>query len=70
MTLVDLPGLIHSENKLQTAEDVEVIGKLVEKSVSNPRTIILSVISANNDYTNQIILSEWPQDIYPSGFVM
>lgn len=65
LTLVDLPGLIHSENKLQTAEDVEIIGKLVEKYVSNPRTTILPVISAKNDYANQIILSDCPQHIYP-----
>ena len=58
LTLVDLPGLIHSENKLQTAADVEVIGKLVEKYINNPRTIILPVISAKNDYANQIILKK------------
>ena len=58
LTLVDLPGLIHSENKLQTAHDVEVIGKLVEKYIGNPRTIILPVISAKNDYANQIILKK------------
>jgi hypothetical protein len=58
LTLVDLPGLIHSENKLQTATDVEVIGKLVEKYIDNSRTIILPVISAKNDYANQIILKK------------
>lgn len=58
LTLVDLPGLIHSENRLQTATDVEVIGKLVEKYIGNPRTIILAVISAKNDYANQIILKK------------
>jgi hypothetical protein len=58
LTLVDLPGLIHSENKLQTATDVEVIGKLVEKYIGNSRTIILPVISAKNDYANQIILTK------------
>lgn len=58
LTLVDLPGLIHSENKLQTATDVEVIGKLVEKYIGNLRTIILPVISAKNDYANQIILKK------------
>lgn len=58
LTLVDLPGLIHSENKMQTATDVEVISTLVEKYIGNSRTIILPVISAKNDYANQVILKK------------
>lgn len=57
LTLVDLPGLIHSENKSQSAEDVQVVSKLVEQYISNPRTIILPIISAMNDAANQIILN-------------
>jgi GTPase SAR1 family protein len=56
LTLVDLPGVIHSENKSQTAEDVQVISKLVDHYISNPRTIILAVVSAMNDAANQVIL--------------
>lgn len=56
LTLVDLPGLIHSENRSQTAEDVQIISKLVEQYISNPRTIILAVVSAMNDAANQVIL--------------
>ncbi|ERF73499.1 hypothetical protein EPUS_04122 [Endocarpon pusillum Z07020] len=56
LTLVDLPGLIHSENRSQTADDVEIISKLVEQYISNPRTIILAVVSAMNDAANQVIL--------------
>ena len=65
-TLVDLPGLIHSENKAQTKQDVELIHNLVEEYISNERTIILAVISAKNDYANQIIL-ERCQKIDKSG---
>lgn len=56
LTLVDLPGLIHAENKTQTADDVQVVSDLVQEYISNPRTIILAVVSAKNDYANQIIL--------------
>ncbi|OCL01429.1 hypothetical protein AOQ84DRAFT_306727 [Glonium stellatum] len=56
LTLVDLPGLIHSENKSQSKEDVRLIRSLVEEYISNERTIILAVVSAKNDYANQIIL--------------
>ncbi|KAF1981971.1 hypothetical protein K402DRAFT_215863 [Aulographum hederae CBS 113979] len=56
LTLVDLPGLIHSENKSQSKEDVELIRSLVGEYIENKRTIILAVVSAKNDYANQIIL--------------
>jgi hypothetical protein len=55
-TLVDIPGLIHATNKAQTETDKELILKLVKEYMKNPRTIILAVVSAKNDYANQIIL--------------
>ena len=56
LTIVDLPGLIHSENKLQTASDVQVVQNMVYEYMTNSRSIILAVISAKNDYANQIVL--------------
>ncbi|KAJ9655214.1 hypothetical protein H2201_008851 [Coniosporium apollinis] len=58
LTLVDLPGLIHSENKSQSKDDVQLIRSLVEEYIRSERTIILAVISAKNDYANQIILQD------------
>jgi hypothetical protein len=55
-TLIDLPGLIHSSNKSQSEEDVELIRSLVKSYISKQRTIMLAIISAKNDYANQIIL--------------
>jgi len=55
-TVVDLPGLIHAKNKPQSDSDIQLIRALVEEYISNERTIILAVISAKNDYANQIIL--------------
>lgn len=46
LTLVDLPGLIHSETKLQSKEDVRLVSELVQRYIENPRTIILAVVSA------------------------
>lgn len=65
-TLVDLPGLIHAKNKSQTEEDIALIRELVEEYIENPRTIILAVISAKNDYANQIIL-EHCRKVDPKG---
>ena len=56
LTLVDLPGLIHSENESQSFDDVKLVSEQVERYIAEPRTIILPIISAKNDYANQIIL--------------
>lgn len=43
LTIVDLPGLIHSHNKNQTEHVVNPVTNLVAKYIANPRSIILSV---------------------------
>lgn len=55
LTIVDLPGLIHSHNKRQTEHDVKLVTNLVAKYMANPRSIILAVVSAKNDFPNQIV---------------
>jgi hypothetical protein len=57
LTIVDLPGLIHSKNKDQTDEDVELIQRLVRNYMNNKRSIILAIVTAKNDLANQIVLS-------------
>ena len=91
LTLIDLPGLIHSENKSQSKEDVELIRNLVDVSaesycsilandrlvwsdanttcqdyIKEKRTIVMAVVSAKNDYANQIILKKC-RDVDPKG---
>ena len=53
LTTVDLPGLIHSENKLQSAADIQ---GMVYGYMTNRRSVILAVVSAKNDYANQMVL--------------
>ena len=55
LTLVDLPGLIHAESKQQSSSDVELVSSLVRKYMKSQRSIILAVVSAKNDYANQIV---------------
>ena len=57
LTIVDLPGMIHSESSSQTATDVRIVQSMVHEYMTNLRSIILAVISAKNDYANQIVLS-------------
>ena len=56
LTLVDLPGLIHSAIGQQTSQDVALVHNLVSGYLQNPRSIILAVVSAKSDAGNQIIL--------------
>ena len=56
LTIVDLPGLIHSETKQQSAADIDLVQDVVKSYMKEPRSIILAVVSAKNDYANQIVL--------------
>ncbi|OQO05252.1 hypothetical protein B0A48_09019 [Cryoendolithus antarcticus] len=56
LTLVDLPGLIHTPTKEQTREDVKLIHEMVSEYLEEKSTIMLAVVSAKNDYANQMIL--------------
>jgi hypothetical protein len=55
LTLVDLPGLFHASNKAQSEEDGAAIKSLVLSYMKRSRSIILAVVSAKNDYANQIV---------------
>lgn len=66
LTIVDLPGLIHSENKLQSVADVSLVSQMVRGYMKNPRSINLAVVSAKNDYANQIVL-KMARDVDPTG---
>lgn len=66
LTIVDLPGLIHSENKIQTTADVELVVAMARNYMQNSRSIILAVVSAKNDYANQIVL-KMAREFDPTG---
>jgi hypothetical protein len=51
---------------MQSDEDVKLIQDLVLEYMKNPRTIILAVITAKNDYANQIVLKHC-HSIDPAG---
>jgi hypothetical protein len=49
---VDLPGFIHN------GEEKQFVFDLVKEYMSNPRAIILAVITGNNDQSNQAVFDE------------
>lgn len=56
LTLVDIPGLIHSATKGVSDADVAMISEITDHYIKQPRTICLAVVSATNDAANQSIL--------------
>lgn len=57
LTLVDLPGLYQAGSKSQSDADARVVTSLVSSYMENERSIILAVVSAKNDFNNQVITS-------------
>ncbi|KAH2369449.1 hypothetical protein KXW57_004350 [Aspergillus fumigatus] len=57
LTLVDLPGLYYSTSQEQDLQGILIVRKLTERYMSNPRSIILAVISAKTDYHLQEVLN-------------
>lgn len=58
LTLIDLPGFIHSPNQEQTADDIEAINQIASDYMKRPRTIILAVVAGNTDYATQVVLKK------------
>lgn len=56
LTIVNLSELIHSKTKQQSASDVDFVQEVVQFYMKKPRSVILAMISAKNDYANQIVL--------------
>ncbi|KAI4709423.1 hypothetical protein J4E89_006172 [Alternaria sp. Ai002NY15] len=66
LTLVDLPGLFQAGSRSQSDTDAETVRSLVLSYMRNPRSIILAVVSAKNDFNNQSI-TKYSRDIDPAG---
>lgn len=58
LTIVDLPGLVHTGTSRHTAEDVTFSQKLTSEYTKNPRTIILAVMNGSAEYSLQSILAD------------
>ncbi|KAF3479533.1 dynamin family protein [Arthroderma uncinatum] len=56
LTIVDLPGLMYLPRDGQSAEDIDMANSLTETYLQNPRCIILAVISAERQLSEQMVL--------------
>lgn len=66
LTMVDLPGLFRAGNREQSVQDASILRTMVEGYVKRPRSIILAVVSAKNDFALQEI-TEMARKLDPSG---
>jgi GTP-binding protein EngB required for normal cell division/lipopolysaccharide biosynthesis glycosyltransferase len=66
LTLVDLPGLFQAGSRSQSDADSETVKSLVLRYMRSPRSIILAVVSAKNDFNNQSI-TRYSREIDPDG---
>lgn len=66
LTIVDLPGIIHTESGAQTQADINLVSEICGSYMSDPRTIILAVVTAANDIANQVIL-KWVRGADKTG---
>ncbi|KLU91178.1 hypothetical protein MAPG_09701 [Magnaporthiopsis poae ATCC 64411] len=53
VTMVDLPGIFRAGSSEQSVKDVKTVNAMVRKAMSRPRSIILAVVSASNEFNNQ-----------------
>ncbi|KAH8903562.1 hypothetical protein BR93DRAFT_190369 [Coniochaeta sp. PMI_546] len=61
LTLVDLPGIYRNETADQSREGMKIVWRLVEKYMKQENSIILAVVNASYDFSNQGILTEVKQ---------
>ncbi|KAI1873853.1 uncharacterized protein JN550_003122 [Neoarthrinium moseri] len=66
LTMVDLPGLFLASNKAQSYSDAEMVKKMVLSYMKKPRSIILAVVSASNEFVLQQV-TQLAREIDPSG---
>ena len=66
LTLVDLPGFIHTSNQEGGSRVVQQVHDLVERYMKKERSIILAVITASSPISNQIVLAK-AQEYDPHG---
>ncbi|KAF2146892.1 uncharacterized protein K452DRAFT_242078 [Aplosporella prunicola CBS 121167] len=66
LTIVDLPGLIHANGRQQSTVEINNVSKMVKGYMSNPRSIILAVVSAQTDFSNQIV-TRLAREVDPNG---
>lgn len=56
LTIVDLPGLIRTEDEPKPTSNVDLVKEVVQCYMIDPRSVILAIVSAENDFANEAVL--------------
>ncbi|KAI1339224.1 P-loop containing nucleoside triphosphate hydrolase protein [Xylariaceae sp. FL0016] len=67
LTIVDLPGLFMAEDRNQSIQDSDLVKNLVRLYMKSPRSVILAVVSAKNEFANQQV-TQLARELDPKGF--
>lgn len=62
LTLIDLPSYFMSTQTGQSSNDITLVNEIAERYVSNPRAVVLAILSGKNDFENQMILEKLKLD--------
>ncbi|KAK9771410.1 putative Zn(2)-C6 fungal-type domain-containing protein [Seiridium cardinale] len=66
LTMVDLPGLFLASDNSQSARDSHMVENMVLSYMKKPRSIILSVVSASNEFVLQQV-TQRARELDPTG---
>ncbi|KAI0162272.1 P-loop containing nucleoside triphosphate hydrolase protein [Xylariaceae sp. FL1272] len=66
LTIVDLPGFFITANKDQSEQDAKLVANLALSYMKSPRSIILAVVSAKNDFVLQQV-TQCARQVDPEG---
>ncbi|KNC96742.1 uncharacterized protein SPPG_07950 [Spizellomyces punctatus DAOM BR117] len=58
LTLVDLPGYVHTRSTGQAVTIVQDIENIAETYIANDKTIVLAVIPANKDFETNVVMQK------------
>ncbi|KAK8170062.1 P-loop containing nucleoside triphosphate hydrolase protein [Phyllosticta citrichinensis] len=64
LTLIDLPGLIEEGNDYESTSNAKFVMSINRRFMEDPRSVILTVISAENVHANQVV-TELAREIDP-----
>ncbi|KAI1263399.1 P-loop containing nucleoside triphosphate hydrolase protein [Xylariaceae sp. FL1019] len=66
LTIVDLPGFFVAANKDQSEQDAKLVANLALSYMKSPRSIILAIVSAKNDFVLQQV-TQCARQVDPEG---
>ncbi|KAI0154591.1 dynamin GTPase [Xylariaceae sp. FL1272] len=66
-SVIDVPGTFKKQTEgVTTKEDIKIVDRMVRGYMTNPRSVMLTIVSANSDIANEGIVQQ-AEDLDPDG---